>query len=65
MFDQSSVRERVSEDEKTEQLQAAVYARTSSKNQEYGYSLDAQMRQSVDRCESLGWEVRFVYRDGA
>lgn len=65
MFDQSSVRERVSEDEKTDQLQAAVYARTSSKNQEYGYSLDAQMRQSVDRCESLGWEVRFVYRDGA
>lgn len=65
MFDQGSVRERVTESDETEQLQAAVYARTSSKNQEYGYSLDAQVRQSVDRCDSLGWDVRFVYRDGA
>ncbi|QLK25544.1 recombinase family protein [Natrinema zhouii] len=64
MFD-GSVRERVSESDKKEQLRAAVYARTSSKNQEFGYSLDAQVRRSVDRCESLGWEVRFVYRDGA
>ncbi len=65
MLDQGSVRERVTEDGDTEQLRAAVYARTSSKNQEYGYSLDAQVNRSVDRCESLGWEVAFLYRDSA
>lgn len=65
MFDRSSIRERVTESEDTDQLRAAVYARTSSKNQEYGYSLDAQVRRSVDRCESLGWEVCFVFRDRA
>ncbi len=65
MFEQGSVRERVTDGDDTEQLRAAVYARTSSKNQEYGYSLDAQVRRSVDRCESLGWEVAFMYRDSA
>lgn len=65
MFNQDSVRERVAEKDESEQLRAAVYARTSSKNQEYGYSLDAQVRRSVDRCESLGWDVCFIYRDGA
>jgi site-specific DNA recombinase len=65
MIDQNPIRERVTENGETEQLRAAVYARTSSQNQEYGYSLDAQVRRTVDRCESLGWEVGFVYRDGA
>ena len=65
MFNQDSVRERVAESDESQHLRAAVYARTSSKNQEYGYSLDAQVRRSVDRCESLGWEVCFIYRDGA
>lgn len=65
MFDQDSVRERVAEKDESEGLRAAVYARTSSKNQEYGYSLDAQVRRSVDRCESLGWDVCFIYRDRA
>jgi site-specific DNA recombinase len=65
MFNQDSVRERVAEKDESEQLRAAVYARTSSKNQEYGYSLDAQVKRSVDRCESLGWDVCFIYRDGA
>lgn len=65
MIDQNPIRERVTENGEAEQLRAAVYARTSSQNQEYGYSLDAQVRRTVDRCESLGWEVGFVYRDGA
>jgi site-specific DNA recombinase len=65
MIDQNPIRERVTESGETQQLRAAVYARTSSQNQEYGYSLDAQVRRTVDRCESLGWEVGFVYRDGA
>lgn len=65
MFNQDTVRERVTDDEETQQLRAAVYARTSSKSQEFGYSLDAQVDRSVDRCESLGWKVRFVFRDEA
>jgi len=65
MIDQSPIRERVTETGETEQLRAAVYARTSSQNQEYGYSFDAQVKRTVQRCESLGWEVGFVYRDGA
>ncbi|SEH11534.1 Site-specific DNA recombinase [Natronorubrum sediminis] len=65
MFDQESVRERVAENGETQQLRASVYARTSSKSQEYGYSLDAQVRRSIDRCESLGWKVWFVFRDEA
>ncbi len=65
MIDQNPIRERVTENGEAEQLRAAVYARTSSQNQKYGYSLDAQVRRTVDRCESLGWEVGFVYRDGA
>ena len=65
MIDQNPIRERVTENGEAEQLRAAVYARTSSQNQEYGYSLDAQVRRTVNRCESLGWEVSFVYRDGA
>jgi len=65
MFDQGSVRDRVTENGESRDLRAAIYARTSSKTQEYGYSLDAQVRRSVDRCESLGWEICFVYRDEA
>jgi len=65
MFDEKSIRDRVTEHGDTDQLRAAVYARTSSKNQEYGYSLDEQVRRSVSRCKSLGWKVRFVFRDGA
>jgi site-specific DNA recombinase len=65
MLDQESVRERVIEDHESQKLRAAVYARTSSKDQEYGYSLDAQVRRSIDRCESLGWEVCFIYCDEA
>lgn len=65
MFDEDTVRERVADDEEAQQLRAAVYARTSSKSQEFGYSLDAQVDRSVDRCESLGWKVCFVFRDEA
>lgn len=44
---------------------AAIYARTSSASQEYGYSLDEQVRQCVDRCEMLDWPVEYVFRNQA
>ncbi len=64
MFDES-IRERVTDGDETRQLLAAIYARTSSQSQEFGYSLGAQVTRCVDRCESLGWTVRFVFRDQA
>ncbi len=58
-------RDRLTENEDEGPLRAAIYARTSSKKQNYGYSIDAQINRSVDRCQSLGWEIVFVYRDEA
>lgn len=65
MSEPSPIRERVAENDEDEKLRAAVYARTSTTSQEYGYSLDEQVKRSVDRCQSLGWTVAFVYRDEA
>lgn len=63
MLDQMSIRERVNEDEESEALRAAIYARTSSNSRRHGYSLDEQVKRGIDRCQSLNWEVVFVYRD--
>lgn len=63
MVDHVSIRERVSENEDCESLRAAVYARTSSNSRAESYSLDEQVKRAVDRCQSLGWDVAFVYRD--
>jgi len=63
MIDSASIRERLAEDDDTGSLCAAVYARTSSPSREHGYSLDAQVNRSVDHCQTLGWNVSFVYRD--
>jgi len=65
MVDHVSIRERVNESNGSESLRAAVYARTSSTSRAHGYSLDEQVKRAVDRCQSLGWEVAFVYRDEA
>jgi site-specific DNA recombinase len=43
----------------------AIYARTSSASQEYGYSIDEQVRQCLNRCEALEWEVTHIFRDEA
>lgn len=52
-------------DEADNDLRAAVYARTSSTSQRFGYSIGEQVRQCIDRCEMLGWEPVFVFRDEA
>jgi len=49
----------------TKGTQAAVYARTSSASQRFGYSLDEQVRQCVDRCRILEWDIVYVFRDEA
>jgi site-specific DNA recombinase len=49
----------------TSDRRVAVYARTSSASQKYGYSIDEQVRQCVERCQILGWTVSHVFRDEA
>lgn len=44
---------------------AAIYARTSSVSQQFGYSINEQLRCCSDRCEMFGWSVTHVYRDEA
>lgn len=46
-------------------FRVAIYARTSSKRQTQGYSLQAQIKRCVERSKKLGWRVEFVYRDEA
>lgn len=63
MLDCTTIRERVSENHEGESLRAAIYARTSSNRRAHSYSLDEQVKRAVDRCQSLSWEVVFVYLD--
>ncbi|MCQ4334991.1 recombinase family protein [Natronomonas sp. F2-12] len=44
---------------------AAIYARTSSANQRFGYSIDEQIRRCWERCETRDWDVRYVFADEA
>lgn len=48
-----------------EQIDVAIYARTSSRNQRFGYSLNEQVRLCIEHCERLGWIVTFIYKDEA
>jgi site-specific DNA recombinase len=46
-------------------LVAAIYARTSSKSQRFGYSIDEQTRRCWTFCEECDWQVAFVFTDHA
>lgn len=48
-----------------EELVAAIYARTSSPSQRFGYSIDEQVRRCWKQCERAGWEVKYVFSDEA
>ncbi len=65
MIREGSIRQRVTNDSDDRSLRAAIYARTSNTTREQGYSLDAQVNRSLDHCDTLDWEVTFVYRDEA
>lgn len=49
--------------ERDDDISAAIYARTSSQSQQFGYSLDEQVRQCIERCEMLDWQPVFIFRD--
>lgn len=44
---------------------AAVYVRTSSTSQQYGYSIDEQRRQCIERCVMYDWTVVYLFTDEA
>jgi site-specific DNA recombinase len=44
---------------------AAIYARTSSPNQKFNYSIKEQVRQCWDFCHQRGWIVKYVFIDEA
>ena len=44
---------------------AAIYARTSSASQEFGYSIDEQIRRCWEHCQSENWIIRYVFTDEA
>jgi len=46
-----------------DQIIAAIYARVSSPKQMNNYSLDEQIRICRERCELMGWKVRYIFRD--
>jgi site-specific DNA recombinase len=56
---------RVTNEEDNEASKVAIYARTSSKSQQFGYSLDEQVRQCIEHGELRGWTVQFIYLDEA
>jgi len=51
--------------EPEEELEAAIYARTSSNSQRFGYSIDEQIRRCWKLCEEGNWDVVFVFTDEA
>jgi len=46
-------------------LNAAIYARTSSGSQRFGYSIDEQVQRCWEQCDSAGWNVQYVFTDEA
>ena len=46
-----------------EVVYAAIYTRVSSPNQVREYSLEEQERRCRERCEMLGWQVRYLFRE--
>ena len=42
---------------------AAIYARVSSPKQKNNYSLDEQVRICRERCELMGWKVRYIFKE--
>jgi len=59
----NSAQSHASENEESEAERAAIYARTSSRNQIHGYSIDEQVRSCWERCDMMGWDVVRVFRD--
>lgn len=64
-MDRFGVTPRNEEATQSKNNRAAIYARTSSPSQRFGYSIDEQVRQCLQRCHHLSWDVSYVFRDEA
>jgi site-specific DNA recombinase len=53
--------EKGTKEEKTKIV--AVYARVSPGKKENSYSLEEQIRLSKERCDLMGWKVRYIFAD--
>jgi len=42
---------------------AAIYVRVSSDRQVSGYSLDEQIRVAQERCRTMGWQIRYIFKE--
>lgn len=47
------------------ELDAGIYARTSSTSQKSKYSIDEQINRCWEQCEAAGWSVEYVFFDKA
>lgn len=54
-----------SDEAEIEDLHAAIYARTSSSSQRFGYSIDEQVNQCWEHVEGNSWTVTHVLTDEA
>lgn len=50
-------------DEENAPILAVIYARVSSPNQRFNYSLDEQVERCWERCNQMGWRVGHVFKE--
>lgn len=55
----------VGSEDTEEELTVAIYARTSSPSQRFGYSINEQVTRCWEQCEAAGWTVQYVFVDEA
>jgi len=53
----------ISSRENSQQTIAAIYARVSPGRKTNGYSLEEQVRLSKERCDLMGWKIRYIFTD--
>lgn len=55
----------VGEEDSQKDHHVAIYARTSSASQKFGYSIDEQITRCWQQCDRADWNVRYVFTDEA
>ncbi|KXB05952.1 resolvase, partial [candidate division MSBL1 archaeon SCGC-AAA382C18] len=53
------------EEESDGPTRGAIYARTSSPNQKFGYSLEEQVDRCWEKCQMMDWDVRYIHKEEA
>jgi site-specific DNA recombinase len=53
----------IQKEDKNKVVYATIYSRVSSPNQVKEYSLEEQERRCQERCDLMGWRVRYIFRE--